>query len=163
MTMKLPSMLKNMKLYEGGTEFDGTVDVALPTFKLKTETKQYPGMSAPAEFSTGTLAEPLKVTINAAELRSQLLSGFISKCTGLRTLNLRAIFKNLADCSSGKHNIVMVGFFTEIDLGTAKMGDDMQRKYTFTCHKFRYEINGTTVVDLNVMDIDDADDRGFLG
>lgn len=163
MTIKIPSMLRNMKLYEGGTEFDGTVDVQLPNLKLKTETKQYPGMSAPAEFSAGTLSEPLKIGINAAELRTALLSGFVGQCQGLRTLNLRAIFKNLADCTSGKHNIVAVGFFTEIGLGTAKMGDEMQRKYEFSCHKFRYEINGTVVLDINVMDVDNADDRSFLG
>lgn len=159
----LPSLLQNMKLHENGTEFVGTVDVGLPSLKLKTETKQYAGMSAPAEVSNGTLAEPLKISITAAQLRAALLKGFVGQCQGLRTLNLRAIYKNPVDCAKGLHNIVAVGFFSQIDLGTVKMGDDTQNKYEFSCHKFRYEINGEVMLDINAMEIADAVDRNFLG
>lgn len=161
--MKAPSILQNMKLYENGTEVIGAVDVGLPSLKLKTETKRYAGMSAPAEFTDGTLAEPLKISITAAELRAAALKGFVGECQGLRTLNLRAIYKNPVDCEKGKHNIIATGYFTQVDLGTVKMGDDTQRKYEFTCHKFRYEVNGEILVDINVMEVSDDADRNFLG
>ena len=163
MAVQIPEILQNMKLYENGTEFIGLVDIGLPQLKRKTETKQYAGMGAPAKFPTGSLDAPLDITISAAELRTSVLVGFTKQCDGLRTLNLRQIYKNMANCASGKHNIVAVGFFEQVDLGSVKMGEDTQRKYTFTCHKFRYEINGVVVFEHNVMDVQDDSDRQFLG
>jgi P2 family phage contractile tail tube protein len=163
MTMQLPPVLKNMKVYENGTEFIGAGDVQLPSLKLKVEKDRQPGQQGPVEYSMHVLEEVLVINITSSELRASVLGGFDGQCQGLRTLNLRQIYKNLENCENGKHNIVAVGFFKELDFGAVKLGEKRQIKYAFSCHKFRYEINGTVIFDYDVNVIKDPEERSFLG
>ncbi len=146
--MALPRKLKNMNLYNDGNSFMGQVtEVTLPKLKRKTEEYRAGGMIGPVQIDLGL--EALEIEWTCGGLMHEVLEQYGALKVDGVALRFVGAYQREDNAEMDRVEIAMRGRHKEIDLGTAKIGDDTTFKVTSALSYYKL-----TIIDKVVIEID---------
>ena len=147
--MALPKKLKNYALFVDGVSYVGEVnEVTLPKLTRQTDDFRAGGMSGPIKSNMGM--EGLELQWKAGGyLKSLLAQWGVSTTAGVL---LRFAGALQSDDASGIDSLEVVvrGYHTEMDFGTAKAGDPTEIQITSALSYYRLSLNGETVIEIDL-------------
>ena len=147
--MALPKKLKNFALFVDGESYVGEVtEVTLPKLTRQTEDFRAGGMSGPIKSNMGLEGLELQWK-TAGYLRSLLAQWGISTTSGVL---LRFAGALQSDDTNGIDSLEVVvrGYHTEMDFGTAKAGDPTEIQITSALSYYRLSLNGQTIIEIDL-------------
>lgn len=148
--MGMPFKLKNFNCFANGKSWAGLVpEVQLP--KLAKKVEQYRGGGMLGEVDAEMGLEKLEAEIKLGGLSRQALSMF--GAIGIEGVSLRFVGAYQSDETGGvmASELVMGGMFTEIDPGSAKVGDNTEMPIKATLNYLKWSINGRTDVEIDML------------
>lgn len=146
--MGLPRKLKDFNVFNNGANYCGQVpEVVLPKLSRKMEEYQAGGMTGPVEVDFGN--EVIILEWTAGGLLIDALKQYGSLSHNGTQLRFAGAYQNDDDGSVDAVEIVVRGRHKEIDMGTAKKGEDTAHKYTTTCSYYKLSINNEEVIELD--------------
>ncbi len=168
--MALPKKLKNFALFVDGVSYAGEVtEVTLPKLTRQTEDFRAGGMSGPIKANMGL--EGLELQWKTAGYLKSLLAQWGTGTTSGVMLRFAGALQS--DDASGVDSLEVVvrGYHTEMDFGTAKAGDPTEIQVTSALSYYRVSLNGETVIEIdlpNMVEVVDgrdlmADIRSAIG
>ncbi len=158
----LPSHLTNMALIIRGNIRAGIFEeVTLPTFQRKMETRHLPGTSHPIEIDYGPEGA-MEISLSSSELEPLILQDYGVCNSRPARIHLKSAFKQPVNCQLDKHEVIAKGIWKQIELGSQKMKEQVNRKYVLSCHEFRYLVNGKELININAL-APDEQERQLLG
>lgn len=148
--MGFPSKLKDMNFFEDGTSFKGQItEVTLPKLTMKLEDYRAGGMAGPVPVDFGL--EKIELEFKAGGLVRELFRQFGAVALD-NTLNRFA--GAYQDDSSGavvSCEIVTRGRTSEIDMGTAKPGDDTEQTFKTMCSYYKLTVDGEDWIEIDMI------------
>jgi len=148
--MGFPSKLKDMNFFEDGTSFKGLItEATLPKLTLKLEDYRAGGMAGPVPVDFGL--EKIELEFKAGGLVRELFRQFGAISLD-NTLNRFA--GAYQDDSSGavvSCEIVTRGRTSEIDMGTAKVGDDTEQTFKTMCSYYKLTVDGEDWIEIDMI------------
>lgn len=159
--MSLPKKLKNLNLFGNGESYLGQVaEVKLPTLTRSMEEYRGGGMSGPVKIDNGQ--EGIELESKFGGLMRSILSQYgVTAHDGVQ-LRFAGAYQRDDLGTVDAVEIVVRGRHEEIDMGTAKAGDDTEFTVKTTCSYYKLVINGTTVIEIdfvNMIEVVDGVDR----
>ncbi len=146
--MGLPAKLKNFNHFVNGVSFAGIcAEIALPKLALKVEQWRGAGMLAEVDIDMGL--EKLEMEETYGGLVVDVLRGF--GAIGVDAHLARFVGAYQDDVGVSQAELVVRGMLTEIDPGTAKVGDNTEWKAKRTLSYLKWTVNGRTEVEIDVM------------
>lgn len=150
--MSLPQKLKNFNLFNDGNSYMGKVDeVILPVLTVKAEEWRGGGMDAPIDVDLGM--EKMSMEWTAGGWLSDALKQFGAlNASGVGLRFTGAIQSD--DTEEVKAVEVTVrGRHTEMDLGTAKAGEETAHKYTTSLSYYKLKVDGEELIEIDVLNM----------
>lgn len=148
--MGMPHKLKQFNVFQNGVLFMGMVpEITLPKLSRKMEEYRAGGMSGPVSVDFGN--EALSLEWSAGGLIAEALKQYGAHAHGAVMLRFAGAYQNDEDGNVAAVEVVVRGRYKEIDMGTAKMGDDTTHKYTMACSYYKLMIDGAAVIELDFM------------
>ncbi|NHQ90276.1 phage major tail tube protein [Janthinobacterium lividum] len=148
--MGLPRKLKDFILFQDGTSYMGQVpEVTLPKLSRKMEEYRAGGMSGPVSVDFGN--EAIQLEWSAGGLIASALQHYGASSHGAVQLRFAGAYQEDDDGTVAAVEVVVRGRYKEVDMGTAKMGDDTTHKYTMPCSYYKLMIDGATIIELDFM------------
>lgn len=142
--MALPRKLKNFNLFNDGNSYLGQVEsVTLPKLSRKMEEWRGGGMDGPVECDLGQ--EVITLEWTAGGLLKHALAQY-----GL-PVRFAGAFQADDDAAVDAVEVLVRGRHKEIDFGDGKAGENTQNKYTTTCTYYRLEVNGSTLIEIDLL------------
>lgn len=158
--MALPAKLKNFNVFLDGTSWIGLVaEIALP--KLAKKVEQYRGGGMLSEVDVEMGLEKMEAEIKAGGLVRRALRAFGK--IGVAGVQVRFVGAYQEDVAGGvlAAELVMRGMVTEVDPGTAKVGDNTEWPLKLSLTYVKWTVQGRVEVEIdvlnNVMIIDGID------
>lgn len=158
--MGLPAKLKNFNLFADGGNWAGLIsEIQLPKLAKKVEQWRGGGMLGEIDVELGL--EKLEMETKLGGLVVGALRGF--GATGVSGSLLRFVGAYQEDVAGGVKpaELVVMGMHTELDPGSAKVGDNTEWSLKSTLTYLKWTISGRVEVEIdminNVMIIDGID------
>jgi uncharacterized protein len=148
--MGLPHKLKNFTSFNQGDNYLGQVaEIELP--KLVIKTLQYRGGGMLGEIDVGVGLEKLEMTTKYGGLVLPVLRQF--GLIGVAGVQQRFVGAYQEEESGGvlAVEIVTRGLHTELDLGTAKAGEDTEHAVKSTLTYFKLSANGVPQIEVDML------------
>lgn len=160
--MALPKKLKNFNLFLDGESYAGrATEIELAKLSRKMEEYRGGGMNGPVDIDMGM--EKLESTITLAEYSRATLNHFgVTSVDGVQMRFKGAAVNDGTTSETDAIEIVMRGRFKEIDMGSAKSGDDSSMKLAASLSYYKYIVNGEDIIEidlLNMVEIVNGEDR----
>lgn len=150
--MAMPRKLKNMNLFNDGESYLGQVtEVKLPTLTRAMEEYRGGGMSGPVDVDFGN--EKIELEWKCGGLmRSTLRQYGVTRHDGVQ---LRFAGAYQRDDTGGVDSVEVVvrGRHSEIDPGTAKVGEDTEFSVKTSCSYYKLTINGVTDIEIDFVNM----------
>ena len=144
----IPSVLKNFNLFIQGKGKAGIADeVTLPKLTLKTSEHQAGGMDAPIDIEQGMEKLTSDFTLSQFDVDSLKLFGLVDGAS------MPFKFKGAVSGDAGRVVPVecsMRGLITELDMGSAKVGDKTQIKYSISLRYYKLIIDGEVIHEIDI-------------
>lgn len=149
----LPKSLKNFNAFIDGEGYAGRVDeFVLPKLARKMEELRAGGMNAPIDIDMGM--EKLEAEFTLHEVSRAILNQFgLWDVSGVGMRFRGAYQADDSSCTTDAVEVVMRGRFKEIDMGTAKTGDDTKMKVNGSLTYFKYIVNDEVVIEIDVLNM----------
>jgi len=150
--MALPKKLKNFNVYIEGEGYAGRAkEIELPKLLRNMADYRAAGMNGPVKTDQGMQGMETSVTL-AEFSRALILQWGITTVDGL---GLRFVGAAVSDTTGATDSIeiVMRGRWEEIDLGSAKTGDDADMKLKAPLAYFKYILNGEVLVEIDFLNM----------
>lgn len=148
--MGLPSKLKKLNLYNGARSWIGELaEFTQPKIVMDMEEWRGAGMLGPVKVDRGLKLMEAEMKIGGLML--QMMRQIGTPDVGGVLLMLVGAYQ--ADNSSAPIavEIVMRGRFEEIDMGTAKEGDDTEHVGKFPLAYYKLIVNGRTEIEIDML------------
>lgn len=150
--MAMPRKLKNMNLFNDGESYLGqATEVKLPTLTRAMEEYRGGGMSGPVDVDFGN--EKIELEWKCGGLmRSTLRQYGVTRHDGVQ---LRFAGAYQRDDTGGVDSVEVVvrGRHSEIDPGTAKVGEDTEFSVKTSCSYYKLTINGVTDIEIDFVNM----------
>ena len=150
--MAMPRKLKNMNLFNDGESYLGqATEVKLPTLTRAMEEYRGGGMSGPVDVDFGN--EKIELEWKCGGLmRSTLRQYGVTRHDGVQ---LRFAGAYQRDDTGGVDavEVVVRGRHSEIDPGTAKVGEDTEFSVKTSCSYYKLTINGVTDIEIDFVNM----------
>ena len=146
--MGMPSKLKNFALFADGSSYHGEVtEVVPPKLTRKLEEFRAGGMRTPVKVDMGTEAMELEVT--SGGWMKELIKQWGAKGVGGVPLRFAGALQRDDTDEWSKVEIFMRGRWEEIDMGSAKAGDDTEFKAKASLSYYRLEWDGEVLIEID--------------
>lgn len=148
--MGLPHKLKDFRLYNEGDNYIGKVgEIELPKLVLKT--LQWRGGGMLGEIDIGLGLEKLEMTVKYGGLVLPVVRQFGQ--IGVAGVQQRFVGAYQEEDAGGVvvAEIVTRGLHTELDLGTAKAGEDTEHAVKSTLTYYKMTANGAPQVEIDML------------
>jgi len=160
--MALPKKLKNFNAFIEGEGYAGrATEMVLPKLVRKMEEYRAGGMNGPVDIDMGQ--EKMEAEITLAEYSRKLLEKYgVTSADGVQMRFRGAAVSDGAGSETDAIEVIMRGRMREIDLGTAKAGEDAPMKLSASLSYFKYVLNGEDIIEidlLNMVEIVAGEDR----
>ncbi|KAF3999214.1 phage major tail tube protein [Glaciimonas immobilis] len=148
--MGLPRKLKDFNLFNDGASYLGLVpEITLPKLSRKMEEYRAGGMSGPVMVDMGNEALTLEWT--AGGLVVDALKQYAAKSHNAVQLRFAGAFQNDDTGGTTAVEIVVRGRHKEIDMGSAKVGDDTAHKYSTALSYYKLTVDNADIIELDFM------------
>ncbi|WP_315709000.1 phage major tail tube protein [Brenneria uluponensis] len=152
--MALPKKLKYFNLFIDGDNYFGQVPEITPA-KLSRKMEDYQGAGMPGsvaiDFGFEASALDMEITVGGID------AGLLKKTGNASADGVQIRFAgSYQDESTGDPvpcEIQARGRFTEVDQGSAKVGDDTSHKYTLKNTYYKMTINSEEVIEVDVLNM----------
>lgn len=162
--MALPKKLKNFNLFVNGLSYAGLVpEVTLPKLSRKTEDYQAAGMQGPVKAHLGM--EGLEMQWTLAGFDFDTLAQWGVTTTAGVLLRFAGALQQDDTGAITALEVVVRGYHTEMDPGTAKPGDKTEMKITSALSYYKVSMNGVPVIEIdlvNMINVVNGEDLGTL-
>lgn len=159
--MALPRKLKNFNVFGDGESFLGqVVELKLPTLTRAMEDYRGGGMSGPVKIDNGQ--EALELEHKYGGFMRSVLRQYGATRHDAAQLRFAGAYQRDDTGATDSVEIVVRGRHSEIDMGTAKAGDDTEFTVKTACSYYKLMVNGVTVIEIdlvNMIEIVDGVDR----
>lgn len=159
--MALPSVLKDMMLFNEGSAYIGEVsEVTLPKLSRKMEEWKGGGMSRPVKLDMGGDVLELEATFGGPMF--DIISQYGSTSVTGVYMRFVGMWQNQDTGALDAVEAICRGRFEEIDFGNAKVGDKGDFKIKMPLGYYRLDRNGATLIEidpLNMIEIVNGIDR----
>lgn len=146
----IPAKLKNMNLFNEAQSYLGLVaEVTLPKLTLKTEAWRGGGMLGEVKVDMGL--ETLELEWKAGGLIEQVFGQFGTPDAAGLLLRFMGAYQADDGSEVRAVEVVVRGRHEEIDMGTAKPGDDTEHTIKTTCAYYKLTIDGTDLVEIDML------------
>ncbi|MDQ0250954.1 P2 family phage contractile tail tube protein [Sphingomonas kyeonggiensis] len=148
--MGLPHKLKNFTVYNAGDNYLGKVpEIELPKLALKVEQYRAAGMLGEIDIALGL--EKLEMTTKYGGLVVAVMRQFGE--FGVSGIQQRFVgwYQEEELGTAITAEIVTRGMHTEIDLGTAKTGDNTEHAVKSTLTYFKLIVNGAALIEIDMI------------
>lgn len=148
--MGLPSKLKNFNIFNDGNNYQGQVaEVVLPKLTRKMEEWRGSGMNGPVKIDMGQEAMVLEWTVGGM-MRGVLEQWGLTTHNGLM-VRFAGGYQSQDSDTVDAVEVVVRGRHSEIDMGTAKPGDDTAIKIVTEVSYYKLTINGQDVIEIDLI------------
>ena len=150
--MALPAKLKHYMLFNDGNKYGGEVpEVVLPKLSRKMEDYQAGGMSGPIKVDFGQEAMTMEWTAGG------MVRGVLTQWGALKhdavQLRFAGGYQREDSDTVDAVEIVVRGRHTEVDMGTAKAGEDTAFKVTTAISYYKLSINSETIMEFDFINM----------
>lgn len=148
--MSLPNKLKNFNLFNDGENYAGVVtELVLPKLVAKMEEYRAGGMDIPVDIDLGM--EKLTMEWTCGGYVVQVLKQFGSLKHDAVGLRFAGGVQSEDSEDVKAVEVVVRGRHSEIDLGTAKPGDDTAKKIITTISYYKLNIDGEDIIEIDAV------------
>ncbi len=149
--MNLPRIIKNANIFANGISWLGEVpSVTLPKLQRKMEDYRAGGMGAPVKLDHGM--EGLELSFSSTSMLREAINGFGNPLVDGEQLRFAGAYQS-DDGASEAVEVVVRGRYSELDFGDEKIGEKGERKHTFPVSYYKLTINGTVLVEIDIMNM----------
>lgn len=166
----LPRKLKNMNLFNDGISYVGQIEeVVLPQLNRVMEEWRAGGMNAPIKTDQGM--EALSMEWTCGGLMDEPLRQFgITQHDGV-LLRFAGAYQRDDSSKTAAVEVVVRGRHENIDMGTAKVGDNSPMKVTSALSYFKITIDSEEIIEIDIINMIEkvngvdrlADQRAAIG
>ncbi|RFA31325.1 phage major tail tube protein [Alkalilimnicola ehrlichii] len=147
--MALPKKLKNFNLFGDGNNWQGQIaEVVLPTLSRKVEEWSGGGMDGTVEIDLGQ--EKIEMEWTAGGLIAEIFDGYGPVDLDGAMLRFAGAYVRDDTDETVAVELVVRGRHREIEMGTAKNGEDNEIKVVTSCSYYKLSIDGDTIVEIDV-------------
>ncbi|MGM0563669.1 MAG: phage major tail tube protein [Pseudomonadota bacterium] len=147
--MSLPKKLRNFNLFGDGDNWQGQIEeVVLPKLSRKTEEYTGAGMDGPVDIDMGQ--EKIEFEWTSGGLIPEVFDGYGSLKLDDNMLRFAGAYVSDETAETVPVEIVVRGRHREIDMGTAKSGDNNQVKVMTSCSYYKLTVAGTTKIEIDL-------------
>jgi len=147
--MGLPAVLKNFLVSEDGGPYLGEVpEATLPKLTLKTDEYLAGGMIGPIPLDLGL--EKLEMGWKLGGMNARVFRGFGASRHDATQLRFTGAYQSDSDAAVTAE-LVIRGRHTEIDPGTAKVGDKNEISITTAVSYLKWTVNGRVEVEIDLL------------
>lgn len=152
--MALPHKLKNMNLFFNGDNWQGKAEeITLPKLTRKLEAYRAGGMNGAAHVDLGLEDDALGMEMTLGGMEAQLYKQWgIAEIDGV-PLRFAGAYQRDDTGEVTACEVVVRGRLSEIDLGSAKQGDNTQVKFSFKPTYYRLVWNGADLIEIDVVNM----------
>jgi P2 family phage contractile tail tube protein len=148
--MGFPSKLKNMNLFLDGTGYLGTVEeVTVPKLTLKMDEWRGGGMLGPVMADMGL--DKLEAEFTMGGLIAGALRQFGATALDAALLRFAGAYQDDSTGAVQAVEVVLLGRYSEIDMGNAKPGDNTQHKYKLACTYYKLTVDGLDWLEIDML------------
>lgn len=148
--MGLPSKLKAFNVFNDGNNYQGQVaELVLPKLTKKMEEWRGSGMNGPIKYDMGQEAMTLEWTVGGM-MRGVLEQWGISTHNGLM-VRFAGGYQSPDTGTVDAVEVVVRGRHSEIEMGTAKSGEDTAIKIVTEVSYYKLTINGQDVIEIDLL------------
>lgn len=148
--MGFPAKLKDMNFFEDGTSYKGRVtEVTLPKLALKLEDYRAGGMAGPVPVDFGL--EKIELEFKAGGLVRSLFRQFGAAAVDATLNRFAGGYQDDATGRVVSCEIVTRGRTMEIDMGTAKPGDDTEQTFKTVCSYYKLQVDGEVWIEIDMI------------
>lgn len=148
--MGFPSKLKDMNFFEDGASFKGQItEVTLPKLTLKLEDYRAGGMAGPVPVDFGL--EKIELEFKAGGLVRDLFRQFGAIALDNTLNRFAGAYQDDASGAVVSCEVVTRGRTSEIDMGTAKPGDDTAQTFKTTCSYYKLAVDGEVWIEIDMI------------
>ncbi|MBS3892282.1 phage major tail tube protein [Serratia marcescens] len=152
--MALPGKLKQFNIFVDGASMIGVAsEVTLPKLTHKTIAYRGGGMLAPVKVDLGLDDGALDMDITVGGLSADLLARMYEDTADAMQLRFVGAYQNETSPGYTTCEIQTRGRFTEVDFGTAKVGEDTNHKYTLNNTYVKITVGTTTVLEVDALNL----------
>lgn len=152
--MALPHKLKNMNLFFNGDNWQGKAEeITLPKLTRKLEAYRAGGMNGAAHVDLGLEDDALGMEMTLGGMEAQLYKQWgIAEIDGV-PLRFAGAYQRDDTGEVTACEVIVRGRLSEIDLGSAKQGDNTQVKFSFKPTYYRLVWNGADLIEIDVVNM----------
>jgi hypothetical protein len=148
--MGFPSKLKDMNFFEDGTSFKGQIpEVTLPKLTMKLEEYRAGGMLGPVPINFGL--EKIDLEFKAGGLVRELFRNFGATLADAKLNRFAGAYQDDSTGTVVACEIVTRGITAEIDMGTAKPGDDTEQTFKTACSYYKMTVDGEDWIEADMI------------
>lgn len=147
--MALPKKLRNFNLFGDGASWQGQIaEVALPKLARVVEDYRGGGMDGAVELDMGQ--EKIEFEWTAAGLIVEIFDGYGASRIDNNMLRFAGAYFSESAGDTKAVEIVVRGRHREIDMGTAKPGENNEIKVVTSCSYYKLIVDGEEILEIDL-------------
>lgn len=148
--MALPRKLKHFNTFGNGNSWLGqAVEIKLPVLSRKMEDYRAAGMNGPIKLDFGQ--ELLETEIKFGGLMRDVLARYGALAHNAVLLRFAGSYQAEDQAGIDAVEVVMRGRYQEIDMGSAKSGEDGEFSVKAPLSYYKLAINGVVVIEIDIV------------
>jgi len=150
--MALPRKLKNFNVFNDGESYLGQAsEITLPTLSRSMEEYRGGGMAGPVQIDLGQEAIEMECTFGG--LMPQIVRQYAAQKHNAVLLRFAGAYQREDNAAVDALEIVVRGRWSELDLGSAKTGDDTEFKAKLACSYYKLSLNGQVLIEMDLINM----------
>lgn len=148
--MGLPKKLKNFNVFNDGNSYQGVVDeITLPKLTRKMEEWRGAGMNGPIKYDHGQEAMTLEWSVGGL-MREVLAQWGVTTFNGVM-VRFAGAYQAADSDAVDAVEVIVRGRHSEIDMGSAKAGEETSMKIITEVSYYKLTINGQDVIEIDFL------------
>lgn len=147
--MALPKKLRNFNLFGDGANWQGQIaELALPALARVVEDYRGGGMDGAVEIDLGQ--DKIEFEWTAGGLISEIFDGYGASTLDASMLRFAGAYYSESTGDTTAVEIVVRGRHREIDMGTAKAGENNEIKVVTSCSYYKLIVDGEEILEIDL-------------
>ena len=147
--MALPKKLRDFNLFGDGNSWQGQIaELTLPSLSRVVEDYRGGGMDGAVELDMGQ--EKIEFEWTAGGLISEIFDAYGASQIDATMLRFAGAYFSETDATTTAVEIIVRGRHRQIDMGTAKSGENNEIQVTTSCSYYKLIIDGEDVLEIDL-------------
>lgn len=147
--MALPKKLRDFNLFGDGNSWQGQIaELTLPSLSRVVEDYRGGGMDGAVEIDMGQ--EKIEFEWTAGGMIAEIFDAYGASTLDATMLRFAGAYYSESDATTMAVEIVVRGRHREIDMGTAKAGENNEIKVVTACSYYKLVIDGEEILEIDL-------------